>query len=591
MARPTDWWVLDLEGDPTPGSPAAVRRMARTWSVVADDAAWGERRLRQLMGDEALGRWIGEAGDAFRSKTEDLPGQLGKCADSYGRASDALSWWAGRLETHQHDADAALDRGRAAHADLEEAKRRAAAAASSLSHASGAAVLTDPSLTPTPEQVRDARARLHSAQAARSSADAAVSAAQSRLDAARRLALDAKHLRESDGRTTAERIHDAAEAGIPERSRWDKLKDWAGEAWHVVVQIAKVVVAVLGVVALIIGGPLAWVVFAAALVLLADAIAKYMKGEGSLWEVGLALLGCIPGTKGLTTLAELRAAFALGGLAKAGGLVGGRLVTMGRQIAAQADVIRTGFVPGMRAVVRVLGNDAGLSVIWSRAARLRTTSAFMEAATPYASRVSQARLWQGAAPYTGIDRYVPTVLQPGSRIEAGAGGLGFYATEAGTAERMGYSAPAVWEHLQVGPGPAGTQFAGYRGHMVPLEVNNPIDAATGVVHANPHFGSGGGTQYFLDINQGLATGDLSLLDRAGNVVDIPAGASRGDISTIVNSHLGNGSHGVRLHDTTTISPGILDTAQAGHLHEVPNGFRTGARGTGYVGDTAFATQD
>lgn len=318
MTRPHDWWVLDLEGDPTPGSPAAVRRMARTWSQVADDAAWAERRVRQLMGDEALGRWIGEAGDKFRSKTGDLPDQLGKCADSYGQASDALSWWAGRLEVHQGDADDALARGRIAHEELEDARRQASAAASAVSSASGVPALNDPSLNPTPDQIRDARSRLSSAQAARSSADAAVSAAQSRLDAARRLALDAKHLRENDGRTAADRIHEAADAGIPERSRWEKFKDWAGEAWDVIITIAKVVVAVLGVIALIIGGPLAWVVFAAALLILADTIMKYMKGEASLWEVGLAALACIPGTKGLTSLSALRAEFAAGGMLQAG---------------------------------------------------------------------------------------------------------------------------------------------------------------------------------------------------------------------------------------------------------------------------------
>ena len=344
MVRPSDWWVLDLEGDPTPGSPAAVRRMARTWATVAQDAAWAERRVRQLMGDEALGKWIGEAGEAFRAKTGDLPGQLGKCADSYGQASDALSWWAGRLETHQADADAALVRGRAAHADLEEAKRRAADAAASVSHASGVPVLTDHSLAPTPEQVRDAQARLHAAQAARSSADSAVSAAQSRLDAARKLALDAKHLRESDGRTTADRIHEAADAGIPERSRWEKFKDWAGEAWDVIVQIAKVVVAVLGVVALIIGGPLAWVVFAAALILLADSIMRYMRGECALWEVALAALGCIPGTKGLTTLAELRLA------AEAGGLVGAGVHVLASGKAALVEMAR-----GVRALAGLRG--------------------------------------------------------------------------------------------------------------------------------------------------------------------------------------------------------------------------------------------
>jgi hypothetical protein len=347
MSRPHDWWILDLEGDPTPGSPAAVRRMARTWSAVADDAAWAETRVRQLMGDEALGKWIGEAGDAFRSKTGDLPDQLGKCADSYGQAADALTWWAGRLETHQGDADQALSRGRVAHGDLEDARRRASAAAAAVSSASGVPALNDPSLNPTPDQIRDARSRLSSAQAARSSADSAVSAAQSRLDAARRLALDAKHLRENDGRTAAGRIHEAADAGIPERSRWEKFKEWAGEAWDVIVTIAKVVVAVLGIVALIIGGPLAWVVFAAALVLLADAIMRYMKGECSLWEVGLAALGCIPGTKGLTTLAELRMAFQAGGMLGAGA----HILGAGRQALA-----------GMATAVRSLGSGAVMHI-------------------------------------------------------------------------------------------------------------------------------------------------------------------------------------------------------------------------------------
>ncbi len=339
MSRPVDWWVLDLEGDPTPGSPSAIRRMARSWSGLADDAEYAETRIRQLMGDEALGSWIGEAGDAFRSKTGDLPEQLGKCKDSYRQASEALGWWADRLEVHQGDADAALVKGRAARDDLEAARSRASAAAAAVTGAANAGVLRNPDLEPTPEQVRDARARLSSARAASSSADAAVAAAQARLDQARALALDARSLRESDGRSTASRIHEASDAGIPERSRWDKFKEWAGEAWDVVVTIAKVVVVVLGIVALIIGGPLAWVVFAAALVLLAEAIMKYMDGEGSLWDVAWAALGAIPGTKGLTTLAALRNAFRNGGLLNAGAHV---LVSAQAALTSMAAAVRTG---------------------------------------------------------------------------------------------------------------------------------------------------------------------------------------------------------------------------------------------------------
>ncbi len=312
MTRPTDWWVLDLEGDPTPGSPSRVRAMARRWREVADDAEWARRRVSQLMGDAAVGRWVGEAGDAFRDRARELPAQLGRCADSYGQAADALSWWADRLGTHQQDADAGLARGRVARHELERAEAAARVAAEQVSASMLVPAFAGPASVPSTDQVRDARARLAAAEAARSQADAAVADARSRLEAARRLVLDAQSLREADGRTAAARLHDAADAGIPERSRLEKLEDWAAAAWHVVVQVAKVVVAVLGVVALLIGGPLAWVVLAAALVLLAEAVARWVRGESPLWEVALAALGCIPGTRGLLDMQEV---VALRGLA------------------------------------------------------------------------------------------------------------------------------------------------------------------------------------------------------------------------------------------------------------------------------------
>jgi hypothetical protein len=356
VSRPADWWVLDLDRDPVPGSPQAIRAMARSWSGLADDAEYAETRVRQLMGDGAIGAWIGEAGEAFRSKTGELPEQLGKCKSSYRLASEALSWWADRLAVHQGDADAALVKGRAAHADLEHAKAQASAASAGLHAASGSSVLADAaryatsppvdsSLVPTPAQVSAARHRLAAAQAASAAADAAVTAAQSRLDHARALALDAAALRDGDARRTADRIHEAADAGIPERSRWDKLKDWAAEAWHVIITVAKVVVAVLGVIALIIGGPLAWVVFAAALLILADTIMKYMQGKASLWEVALAALMCIPGTKGLTSLAELSAAFkaggALGALAHIGGAARTAIVEMAAAVRSLGPALST----------------------------------------------------------------------------------------------------------------------------------------------------------------------------------------------------------------------------------------------------------
>ena len=51
----------------------------------------------------------------------------------------------------------------------------------------------------------------------------------------------------------------------------------------------------LGIVALIIGGPiLGAIVLIAALVVLADTLNKYAKGQASLWDVAFAALDCIP---------------------------------------------------------------------------------------------------------------------------------------------------------------------------------------------------------------------------------------------------------------------------------------------------------
>lgn len=383
MSRPGDWVEVFGFGDPTPGDPWGVRGVARSYAALADDAGWAKGRVSAALSDAALSGWIGEAGEVFRSKMADLPGQLGKCEDSFGLAADALSWWAGRLEAHQGDADRALVTGRAAKADLVAAQARLDSAESSVAWASGSSVLelsqrwaglTPPSsvVLPTSQEVAAAQARLRSAQASMSSAQSEVSAAASRLEVARGLALDARSLREADARTTAARVREASDAGIPERSWWDRHKEEFAAAWHVIVEVAKVVVAVLGVVALIIGGPIAWVVFAAALIVLANTLYEYSQGRASLWDVALAALACIPMTKGLTSLGALSAAFKEGGALAAGAhvLAAGRtaLVEMAGSVRSLGAGIRTafrGFVDGgLLKLDGAFGSSETMSSAW-----------------------------------------------------------------------------------------------------------------------------------------------------------------------------------------------------------------------------------
>lgn len=342
MTRPADWGEVFGIHDPTPGDPFEVRRVASSWSRLAGDAAYAETKVRQLMTDDAVDGWLGETGAAFRSQSTDLPDQLAKCADSYRLASETLSWWAGRLTTHQADADSALVKGRAVKADLEAAQAHLAAMQGSLDTASHVPALsTAPDLhPPSREQVQAAQDRLRAAQAAQAQASGAVSAAQSRLDALKQLALDAGSLREQDGKTAASRVHEAADAGIQPRHWWQKATDWIADHWDVIIEVARVAVAVLGVVALILGGPLAWLVVGLSVLLLADALNKWREGKASLWDVVLCAVGCIPGARGFTSMSELFAAFRTGGMLG----VGGHLLRAGRDA-----------VVGLTASVRSLG--------------------------------------------------------------------------------------------------------------------------------------------------------------------------------------------------------------------------------------------
>lgn len=282
MARPTDWWVLDLAGDPAPGAPAPIAAIARSWDQMAEDAEHAERQLRTLMSDDAVGRWIGEAGQTFREQAGELPGQLATCAASYLMAAQALERWAEAVATHQGTADAALVRGRDARAALERARSEAALAAADLAQAT---------VAPSAEVVREATERHHAAVRAHDLAAGQVDAAQAVFDLERQLALDAAELHAGDADECARRIHEASDAGIGERSRWEKAKDALAEAWEFLVSVARFVVTGLAVLALIFGGPLTWLFLAAAFVLLADGIARWLQGRASLWEALVGMLG------------------------------------------------------------------------------------------------------------------------------------------------------------------------------------------------------------------------------------------------------------------------------------------------------------
>jgi hypothetical protein len=359
---------LDLDGDPTPGSPMDIRDLATRFLGLAADASSAAGRFRQAAGDEAVASWVGLSGDAYRAEIGGFPGDLDKLSTSYGMAGRALNVFASQLDGAQAQADSALARGREARAHLTSAQAgltnattAEASSTQALATARHPRTVAAPvpagagATAPAPDPAAvTAAVRNHTAAATRmTQAQAAVTSAQADVAAARRLALAAGGLRQDAEASAAHEIHAASHAGIHNKKWWQKLGSALAAGWHVLVDVAKVVVLVLGIVALIIGGPLAWVVFAAALIVLADTLAKYAQGKASLWDVALAALACIPMTKGLTSLGEISTA-----LREGEGLLGvGRLVATGArgQLADMISGVR-GLGRGLTTVVKGLPN-------------------------------------------------------------------------------------------------------------------------------------------------------------------------------------------------------------------------------------------
>nr|MDT0663733.1 DUF6531 domain-containing protein [Micromonospora sp. DSM 115978] len=334
MGRPSDWWVLDLEGDPTPGDPVRVRELAGRFSELSADAFVAAGEVRRQSGEGGVTGWLGEAGAVFTESIGEFPGQLDKLETSYGMVGRALSAYAGELESAQSQADAALVRGREARGRLDTAQGQVAgveseeeSARSVLSAASGVWPLTEVPAswsTVPPPGVDPSQVRTHTDASVRlSGLRAQVSDAQGDVDAERALAVAARTLREAAASTCKGEIDRASDAGIQNRSFWDRARDFVSDAWDVLVKLAEVVIVVAAIAALVLGGPVLWtLVVVAAAVVLADKLMAYANGEASLWDVGFALLNFVPGGKALTLTAGLARGASrlrsLGGLVRGG---------------------------------------------------------------------------------------------------------------------------------------------------------------------------------------------------------------------------------------------------------------------------------
>jgi hypothetical protein len=342
-----------MDGDPTPGDPQRVKTLARHLHAFADDVESALRLVKGMQSEEAILSWAGLSADAFREEFGSTPKNLGKLHTSYRIAAEALEAYWPELDRAQYQADRALDQGRTAHAQLSSAQGGLSSAQDWVHTATATSDAYDPAKhpgakvpPPDSDQVRRATRDLAAAKARQTQAHQAVATAQSALDAAKRLAEQARGIREDAARRTVAQLHEASDAGIHNRHWWQKAIHWVADHWDQIVTVCKWIVAIAGIIVMIIGGPLAWLVVAAALVVLADTVMKYIQGKATLWDVLFAALDCIPMTKGLTSLGKLSELYKAGGLLR----IGAHTVESARgALTKTASLIRDGG-EGLRAI-------------------------------------------------------------------------------------------------------------------------------------------------------------------------------------------------------------------------------------------------
>ncbi|MDI6105612.1 RHS repeat-associated core domain-containing protein [Actinoplanes sp. NEAU-A12] len=313
MPRPSDWWVLDLESDPSPGQPANLVTTGNRLLDFADDARRARQAVDSLQGDGAVLTWIGQSGDAFREQFGELPEQLRKVHDSHRMAGDALLAFAPKLENAQAMADRALADGRAAREQLSGLTGQLQLAQGDAATIGRQATALQQHTDPDPEQIKQAVRDAETAKQRLSDVQGRVATAEQALNAAKSLADQARQLRDGAARECRREIAEASDAGIQPRSFWDKLGEFLKGLWDVICEVAKWVALIAGIIAIIIGGPLAWIALAAGAILLIKAIVDFAQGKGSITDLIFAVLGIIPGVRGLTSLSRLSTLYKAGG--------------------------------------------------------------------------------------------------------------------------------------------------------------------------------------------------------------------------------------------------------------------------------------
>jgi len=280
-----DWHPL-ADSDPLPGDPDQVEALAAEFDRLGDDIGANNPTLRRVQDQQD---WTGEAATAFTGRVGDLPDKLDQVQKRFSSFAGALKAYAPVLRASQATARRALQQAR-------EAQAAASAAQADLN---GLTVVRPADAPPEPRARTDARSQA----AARCRGQ--MIAANDDLARSRRMLAEAVGDHREAERKAASSITAAADDDLqnPHKPWWKKAAEAARQVLQVVSKVAGALSAVFGVLALltcwipVVGQVFGALALATGVVALVSNTVLMAYGDKSLGDVGMDVLGVIPGGK------------------------------------------------------------------------------------------------------------------------------------------------------------------------------------------------------------------------------------------------------------------------------------------------------
>ncbi len=327
-------WDL-LGGDPAPGDPGRVRGLGDEFLATHRDAEAAARELRRIVNNWEGAVWRGPAAEQFKKMfASHLPDDLDQLHRSYDQAGRALVGYAGELQRAQDEArqakanaasaDDSRRNGRGqydnANQSIREGERSRDALdreIRSLYHRLAHMPADDPHRQATESSYysrqRSRQRTIDSINAnvnTRERARRQVDDAEANLTGARKLAEQARALREDAARRAAREVDEASQQGIQNKNFFEQVADFAvgvvtfdPDTWQQLQTALEVISTALVVVALFIPGVniiaiLILVVAVAIFVCVIVQVANGRKDSSAIFWAGLDVAFAATGIKG-----------------------------------------------------------------------------------------------------------------------------------------------------------------------------------------------------------------------------------------------------------------------------------------------------